>query len=138
MKTALKEAALALCGGCVYVCVELLWRGHSHWTMAVAGGICFVLIGCINEFFPWDMALLSQGVLGAGIVTVIEFLSGCILNIGLGLHIWDYSNQPYNVLGQICLLFSILWIPLAIAGVVLDDWLRYWLFGEKKPKYKIF
>lgn len=138
MKTALKAAALTLCGGCLYVCVELLWRGHSHWTMAVVGGICFVLIGSINELFPWDMALLSQGVIGAAIVTAVEFLSGCILNIWLCLNIWDYSNQPYNLLGQICLLFSILWIPLAMVGVVLDDWLRYWLFGEEKPKYKLF
>jgi uncharacterized membrane protein len=135
MKMALKHAALALCGGCVYYGIEILWRGHSHWTMALVGGICFVLIGGINEFFPWEMPLALQGVIGAAIVTAVEFVSGLILNIWLGLGIWDYSSMPLNLMGQICLPFSFLWIPLSIVAVVLDDWLRYFLFGEERPKY---
>lgn len=138
MKTALKHAALALCGGCIYFAIELLWRGHSHWTMAVLGAICFVLIGGINEFFPWSMPLALQGVIGAAAVTVLEFIAGVTLNLWLGLGIWDYSNLPLNVLGQICLPFSILWIPLAMVAVVLDDWLRYRWFGEDRPTYTLF
>ena len=138
MKTALKFAALALCGGGTYFAIEMIWRGHSHWTMAVLGGICFVLIGGINEFFPWEMPLALQGVIGAAVVTVLEFFSGVILNLWLGLGIWDYSGQPLNLLGQICALYSILWIPIAAAAVILDDWLRYFMFGEERPTYKLF
>lgn len=138
MKAALKYAALALCGGCIYFAIELAWRGHSHWTMAVLGGICFVLIGGINEFFPWSMPLALQGVIGAAIVTALEFVSGVILNLWLGLGIWDYSHLPFNLLGQICLPFSVLWIFLSIVAVVLDDWLRYFMFGEDRPKYTLF
>lgn len=138
LKAILKHAVLALCGGCVYFLIEMAWRGHSHWTMAVLGGVCFVLIGDINEFIPWNMPLILQGAIGSGIVTVLELVFGIILNLWLGLGIWDYSNMPFNLLGQICLPFTLLWVALSIVAVVLDDWLRYWLFGEDRPTYTLF
>ena len=138
LKAILKHAVLALCGGCVYFLIEMAWRGHSHWTMAVLGGVCFVLIGDINEFIPWNMPLILQGAIGSGIVTVLELVSGIILNLWLGLEIWDYSNMPFNLLGQICLPFTLLWVALSIVAVALDDWLRYWLFGEDRPTYTLF
>ena len=138
LKAILKHAVLALCGGCVYFLIEMAWRGHSHWTMAVLGGVCFVLIGDINEFIPWNMPLILQGAIGSGIVTVLELVSGIILNLWLGLGIWDYSNMPFNLLGQICLPFTLLWVALSIVAVVQDDWLRYWLFGEDRPTYTLF
>ncbi len=135
MKKALKMAVLALCGGCAYFAIEMLWRGYSHWTMAVLGGICFVLIGGINELFPWEMSLLLQALIGAVVITALEFVAGCILNLWLGLEIWNYSALPLNLLGQICLPFSLLWIIASAGAIILDDWLRYWLFGEQRPKY---
>ena len=138
LKAILKHAVLALCGGCAYFLIEMAWRGHSHWTMAVLGGVCFVLIGDINEFIPWNMPLILQGAIGSGIVTALELVAGIILNLWLGLGIWDYSNMPFNLLGQICLPFTLLWVALSIVAVVLDDWLRYWLFGEDRPTYTLF
>lgn len=138
LKAILKHAVLALCGGCVYFLIEMAWRGHSHWTMAVLGGVCFVLIGDINEFIPWNMPLVLQGAIGSGIVTLLELVSGTVLNLWLGLGIWDYSNMPFNFLGQICLPFSLLWVALSVVAVILDDWLRYWLFGEDRPTYTLF
>lgn len=137
MKAMLKCAILALCGGGAYFVIEMIWRGHSHWTMAVLGGICFVLIGSINEFFPWEMPLVLQGLIGATVVTVLEFYAGVVLNLWLGLGIWDYSGLPLNLLGQICVMYSILWIPLAVVAVILDDWLRHRLFGEEWPTYHL-
>ena len=138
LKAILKHAVLALCGGCVYFLIEMAWRGHSHWTMAVLGGVCFVLIGDINEFIPWNMPLVLQGAIGSGVVTLLELVSGIVLNLWLGLGIWDYSNIPFNFLGQICLPFSLLWVALSVVAVILDDWLRYWLFGEDRPTYTLF
>lgn len=137
MKPLLKHAALALTGGCLYYAVELLWRGHSHWTMAVLGGVCFVLIGGLNNWLPWDMSLLAQGAAGAAIVTGAELAAGIILNVWLKLDIWDYSDLPFNLWGQICLPFSLAWVLLAVVAVVLDDWLRYWWFGEERPHYRL-
>lgn len=138
LKAIMKHAVLALCGGCVYFLIEMAWRGHSHWTMAVLGGVCFVLIGDINEFIPWNMPLILQGAIGSGVVTILELISGIVLNLWLGLGIWDYSNMPLNFLGQICLPFSVLWVALSVIAVVLDDWLRYWQFGEDRPTYTLF
>ena len=139
MKAFLKETALAVCGGCLYVVLELLWRGRSHWTMFILGGVCFVLIGLLNEGIPWEMPLVLQGVMGsAAIVTPLEFLTGCIVNLWLGWGVWDYSGLPCNLLGQICLPFSLLWVLVAMAAAVLDDWLRWRWFGEEKPHYTLF
>jgi len=133
-----KAVSLFLTGGILYLIIEILWRGHTHWTMGVVGGLCFILIGAINEFFPWNMSLILQGIIGSIIVTIVEFLSGIILNVWLNLNIWDYSNLPFNIMGQICLPFIIAWIGLSIIAVLVDDWLRYKWFNEEKPHYTLF
>jgi uncharacterized membrane protein len=106
--------------------------------MALLGGICFVLIGGLNNWLPWNMPLIVQGVAGSAVVTTLEFVFGCVLNIWLELDIWNYSNLPFNLLGQICLPYSLLWIVLSVGAVIADDWLRHWLFGEQKPNYEVF
>ena len=132
-----KYITLLIAGGGLYVILELIWRGRSHWTMFLLGGLCFISIGLINEIISWDMPLWQQVLIGAGIVTDLEFLTGCIVNLWLGWGVWDYSRLPGNVLGQICPQFFILWLPVALIAIMLDDWLRYWWFGEEKPHYKI-
>ena len=136
MKNIIKYIILFLIGGCVYYSIEIIARGFSHWTMFMVGAICFILIGAINEITP-KMSLLKQMLLSAIIITFIEFISGCILNIWLGLNIWDYSNEPFNLLGQINLKHTIYWFLLSSIGIVLDDYIRYILFEEEKPKYII-
>ena len=133
-----KELILGIIGGFIYVCLELLWRGRSHWTMFVLGAVCFVILGCINELLTWSMPIWKQAAIGTAIITVLEFATGCVVNLWLGWNVWDYSNTFMNLLGQICLPYIILWIPVAIFGIVLDDYLRYWLFNEEKPHYKIY
>lgn len=105
-----KLTVLFLLGGISYTFVEIAYRGTTHWTMILVGGICFVLIGVQNEIYARDAPLMLQCIIGALIVTVIEFIAGCIINILLGWHVWDYSGLPYNLSGQICLLFSIFWL----------------------------
>lgn len=105
--------------------------------MFLLGGICFVAIGSLNEIMPWEMPALYQAFVGACIVTVLEFLTGCIVNLWLGWDVWDYSSIPGNILGQICPLFFGLWLPVVSVAIVLDDWLRYWWFGEERPHYII-
>lgn len=132
-----KALVLFLCGAGVYSGMEIIWRGHTHWTMAVLGGALFLVLGGLNEWLPWEMPLLAQGLLGALIVTAAEFCAGYVLNILLGLGIWDYSRLPLNLMGQICLPFSLIWWAVSIFGIVLDDWIRYWIFKEERPHYKI-
>ena len=105
--------------------------------MFFVGGACFVVVGLINEFLDWATPLWQQCLIGSIAITLIEFISGCILNIGLGLNVWNYSNLPFNILGQVSLVFSLVWFVLSGIGIVLDDYLRYWFFGEEKPKYRL-
>ena len=119
----LKEFIIFIIFGLMYITIELLYRGHTHYSMFIVGGICGVLIGLINDNTP-DMPLLPQCVLGAVIITVIELLTGLFLNVYLGLNIWDYSNQPFNFMGQICPQFCIIWCILSILVIRIDDWLK--------------
>lgn len=138
LKLLSKYLFLFCVGAGLYISIELIYRGYSHWTMGVLGGISFVSIGLINEILSWDTPLALQALIGSLIITFYEFVFGVVLNILLGLNIWDYSNLPLNVLGQICIPFSIIWYFLSIIGICLDDFLRWKLFNEEKPKYKIF
>lgn len=133
----LKYLFLFVTGGLLYNLLELFYRGWTHGTMFVLGGICFVCLGLINEVIPWDMLLWQQVVIGACIITALEFITGCIVNLWLGWGIWDYSGIPGNLLGQICPQFFALWLPVSLAGIVLDDGLRYWLFQGERPHYKL-
>lgn len=135
MKKLCKHIVLFLIGGGLYVLVEVLARGRSHWTMAILGGLCFLCIGAINEHVPWTLGLIWQMLLGGGIITGLELLVGLIVNVRLGWGIWDYSNMPLNLLGQICLPYSLLWCLISLPAIYLDDWLRWKLFGEEKPHY---
>ena len=137
LKIFLKYLFLLGVGGGAYVAIELIFRGKTHWTMAIVGGICFILCGLLNEIFSWQSTIWYQMLVCSLIITTVEFVSGVILNIYLGLEIWDYSNVPFNVLGQICLPFTVLWFFLSAAAIILDDYLRYWFFGEEKPHYII-
>jgi uncharacterized membrane protein len=131
-----KDSVLAYIGGMAYVGIELLWRGWSHPSMFVVGGLCFLLIGGINQgILRWEMPMELQIVLGACIVTVLELVSGLILNRWLGLGIWDYSAYPLNFMGQICLEYFLFWNVLSFVAILADDWLRHVLFGEKRPAY---
>lgn len=138
MRVFLKYLFLFIIGGVVYYSMEMLFRGYSHYSMAILGGICFIACGLLNELLSWDTSLLLQGLIGSGIITVLEFLTGVLVNMILHLNVWDYSNMPLNVLGQICLPFSLLWVIIAIGAIILDDYIRYCFFDEEKPRYKLF
>ena len=119
----------------MYIMLELAWWGWTHWTMFALGGLCFVCLGLINEVIPWETPLWRQVVIGACIITALEFLTGCVVNLWLEWDVWDYSQLPGNVLDQVCPQYFILWLPVSLAGIILDDWLRFWLFGEERPHY---
>ena len=131
-----KNAVLGYIGGFVYVLLELLWRGWSHGSMFLVGGLCFLLIGNIDTLFP-DMPLVLQSVLGACMVTALELVSGLFLNVYLRLGVWDYSGMPYSFMGQVCMAYFFLWIIVSFMAIFLDDFLRRKLFGEGRYQYRL-
>lgn len=138
LKITTKYLFLGVVGSIIYMSLEILWRGYTHWTMGVLGGICFICLGLINEILSWETPLVLQMFIGSTIITILEFITGCIVNLWLGWNIWDYSNLPLNLLGQICLPFSILWYFISAIGIVIDDYIRYIYFDEEYPRYKLF
>lgn len=133
-----KYLILLIIGGLLYNLIEIGFRGWTHWTMFLLGGTCFVFLGLINELIPWRMPLWKQILIGVGIITYLELMTGCVVNLWLGWGIWDYSSMPGNFLGQICPQFMLLWVPVSLIGIILDDWIRYCWYGEARPQYKVF
>lgn len=124
-----KNLILFTFGGAAYVGLELAWRGRSHWTMFCLGGGCFLAIGQLGRVEP-RLPLLARAVIGSGICTMGELLTGMVFN---GDHrIWDYRDAPYNYHGQICLPFTLLWVPVSALAAVLFDVLDGMLRGTGK------
>ena len=126
-------------GGLVYICIELGFRGHSHWSMFIVGGLAFLSVGALNNcVFDYRIGMIPQMIMGGIAITIIEFIAGLILNVWLGLGVWDYSDMPFNIMGQICLPFTFAWMALSFVAVVVDDYVRYKVFGEPKVHYHWF
>ena len=109
-----KYMLLFCAGGTAYMLLELAWRGWSHGTMFIAGGICFLLLGGISRM---PISWIFKPLLGAAGITGVELIMGLLVNRDYG--VWDYRQMPLSFLGQICLPFSLLWIPVGTAAMVL-------------------
>ena len=114
----LKYGILFSLGGMAYVLLELLWRGRSHISMFLAGGASLLLIGRLNHAQP-KLPLPLRAVAGAGIITMVELAAGLLFNRDYG--VWDYRDQWGNYMGQICPLFSLLWVLLAALVLLIYD-----------------
>lgn len=131
-----KQGILFALGGIFYIIIELLWRGMSHWSMFFLGGACFSVIGLINEYSRGRLPILLQMAISVAVITSLEFAAGYILNIRLGLNVWDYSDLRFNIMGQVSLYYTVLWFFLSLVCILVDDWFRMYMFGEGKEKYK--
>ncbi len=125
--------------GMAYFTLEGLWRicsngGWANIVMMPIGGLCGVFVGAINQVQPFKrMKIVWQSLLGTVIVLIVELVTGLIVNKWLGMNVWDYSNLPFNIAGQICLLYSVLWFLLMPFAIWFDDTLRYFLWHEGLP-----
>ncbi len=131
----LKYLFLFLVGGFTYFYLEILFRERSHFSMILCGGLAFVLCGALNQWSHFRISVVSQMILSALIITILEFVTGYIINIKLHWNVWDYSSLPYNLLGQICVAYSAIWLLLSLVCIFVDDWIRWKIFDEEKPKY---
>ena len=114
---------LFLIGSVGYSIIEILWRGNTHWTMSITGGLCYLAIYHIDTTRsgePW----WKKCILCSAAITSLEFLVGCIVNLQLGWNVWSYDRLPGNLMGQICPLFSLLWFFLSIPLIGLSNLLH--------------
>ena len=124
-------------GGTIYYSIEVLFRGYSHWSMYCLGGICFVFFYLQGKLTEWKELIEVQILRSTIFVVACEFITGIIVNKWMKWKVWDYSNQPYQLFGQICLPFAGLFSVLCALGIVFSANLMHWTYGEKKPNFHI-
>ena len=116
MKKQYKYAIIYIVGGLYYALIEILWRGYSHWTMILTGGICVLCLYIIDEKLS-NLPFALRCLMGGALITTVEFAVGTVVNTVLRWDVWDYSDESYNIMGQICLTSSLIWIVLCIPGL---------------------
>lgn len=116
-------AAVYTIGSIGYSAIEILWRGFTHWTMAIAGGCGFLLL-YLTELKMSGKALTEKCAVGCALLTGVELAAGCVVNLALRMNVWDYSGFRGNLLGQVCPLYSALWFLLCIPVIPLSRAVR--------------
>lgn len=124
-------------GGTLYYSIELMFRGFSHWSMFLLGGICLLFFWLQGSKTEWSDPMWVQIIRCTIFVVSCEFITGIIVNKWLGWGVWDYSEEPFHLFGQICLPFAVIFSGFAVIGIILSGNLMHWLFGEKKPNYHV-
>ena len=109
-----KTMVLFYVGGTAYMTIEFLWRGKSHGSMFLLGGLCFLMLGILSTHLP-AVPVWAKTILGAAAITLLELATGLLVNRQYA--VWDYRTMPFQFLGQICLPFSLLWMPLSLLGM---------------------
>ena len=112
----------AIAGG-IYLLIELAWRGYTHWSMLPLSAVIFVCAGLLDEREN-PPPFWAQVIIGAAIATALELAAGVILNVWLGLGVWDYSHLPGNLWGQICPQFTLAWAALMIVSIKLENFMH--------------
>ena len=120
MKQVKKYGLFFIIGAIGYAAVEIIWRGYTHLSMMIAGGCCFIMFSLVSSLLGGKSILLKALACAVGI-TAIELVFGLIFNVWLGMNVWDYSDMPFNLLGQICPSFTLLWVGIAIAFLPLAE-----------------
>lgn len=115
-----KNVLVFFIGAVGYALIEILWRGFTHPTMIVAGGVCFLAFSLIAERMN-HLPLLIKAFSAAFAVTAVELVFGIVFNLGFGMKVWNYANMPLNFLGQICPTFSLLWCGIALLFIPIAE-----------------
>lgn len=115
-----ERAGVFALGAICYSVIEIIWRGRTHWTMALAGGLCMLLIHICNERRR-GLGFLSRCGICSFYITGVEFAAGLLLNVGLNMAVWDYSGKYLNVMGQICPEYWAYWYLLSVPALMVSS-----------------
>lgn len=126
----LRGSILFYIGGTAYMILEFLWRGRSHGSMFLLGGLCFLLVGGGASKFN-KIPVPIRPLLGAGVITGLELITGWLVN--QDYKVWDYRDQLFQFQGQICLAFSLLWVPVSLMAMELYTLTQKRVMSKLKP-----
>ncbi len=71
----------------------------------------FSVLGIILLYLLFKNSIITI-ITGTVFVTLFEFTIGTILEKYIGIKLWDYSNQKFNIKGRVCLKYSAFWAIL--------------------------
>ncbi|MCL2883425.1 MAG: putative ABC transporter permease [Coriobacteriia bacterium] len=99
------------------------WQGplHGPWlTLYGFGGLALiVLLGQLRNrkimLGRINIMPVFVFILGFFTVSVVEFVGSWILDVGFGVTLWDYSTEPFNIQGRICLVNSLAFAAVGTA-----------------------
>lgn len=116
-----KQDARAFTIGAVgYSLIELAVRRKTHWSMAVTGGLCFLMMHRICKRHR-AKSRARKCLMGAALITGMEYAVGCLVNRMMKWDVWDYSDRWFNLKGQICPRFTGYWFLLGIPMIWISD-----------------
>lgn len=100
-------------GWCTEVCFQALSKGKLVNRGFLNGAVCPIYgVGVVLVVWLLDPLASCGLLLFAGAVALcsaLEWLTGFVLEKLFHHKWWDYSKEPFNIGGYICLRFSIMW-----------------------------
>lgn len=88
-------------------CGDFSNRGFLNGPVCPIYGFGAVLLILLLRPFSKSLSLLF--VCAVVITSLLEFLTGYVLEKSFNMKWWDYSDIPFNIKGYICLKFSLAW-----------------------------
>lgn len=128
---------LMAAGGSLYYLIEIGFRGYSHWTMFMLGGLALTFCSFQGEVMHWSEPLWLQIFRAVLFLISLEFTTGIICNKWLKIGIWDYRDQSFQLWGQICLPFIVLFSGLLMLAILFGGMVLWKIFGEERPDFHI-
>ena len=138
MKNWWKGIFLIGTGGAVYYSLEILYRGYSHWSMFLLGGLCFCIIDKLYQKRKGIFSIVAFMLTGGLIITALEGMTGAFVDLYLHRQVWDYSNLPLHLYGQVSLHFTLLWCVMTIPIIWLSGLFHYYVFHDEQQQIRRF
>ncbi len=108
---------LGALGGSAYYMIEILFRGYSHWSMFLLAGTCMIFFAQQGIWVQWKDPMWRQFLRSMLFLLCGEFITGILVNGIFQWQVWDYSDEPFNLFGQICLLYAVFFSGLCVVGI---------------------
>lgn len=140
-KNILRKMILFLLCSTIYCWIELIYRGWTHWSMALLSGTLGVLcIDTPNNLFGYNLDYSIQVLISTILCTIGEGLTGLIVNIKMGLNVWNYSTLPFTFFcGQCNLFFVFAWaLIIGCFGIFFCDAYWYYICKDDEQPYYVF
>lgn len=103
-------AFIGWCSEVAYAALErgiFVNRGFLNGPYCPIYGVGVLIVVVVLTPLKGNLLLLYAG--SFLLTSVLEFITGYVMEKAFHNKWWDYSDKPFNIMGYVCLKFSILW-----------------------------